>query len=134
MCEQDSDIVRWGLHQLYDSSLNSTNLATMDQNSGKDCGVHFVAESGLQEDCGSVESVENDEVIALALQEELSKVAIAEASGSSHTKEEHLQESVLTQNWLDSSTTRKNISGKIQEDNFSIGPLNHLPCFPSFSF
>lgn len=43
---------------------------------------------------------ENDEVIAHALQEELSQVAIAEASGTSPTGEEHMQASVLAQDWF----------------------------------
>ncbi|XP_042373939.1 OVARIAN TUMOR DOMAIN-containing deubiquitinating enzyme 12-like [Zingiber officinale] len=100
MYEQDPDILRWGLHLLIDSSLNTTYSVTTHQNNVKDCVAQRANEVRLQEEC---DSVENDEAIARALQEELSRVAIVEESESSHTTEEKLQASVLSQNWLAST-------------------------------
>lgn len=45
-------------------------------------------------------NVENDEIIAHALQEELSHLAAVEASGDPHPTEDHLQASILAQDWL----------------------------------
>ncbi|XP_074582850.1 OVARIAN TUMOR DOMAIN-containing deubiquitinating enzyme 12-like isoform X2 [Curcuma longa] len=98
----DPDILRWGLHLLIDSSLNTAYSVTTHQHSVKDCIAQCANEVGLQEGC---DSVENDEAIARALQEELSRVAIVDESESTHTTEEQLQASVLSQNWLASTTT-----------------------------
>ncbi|RWW26686.1 hypothetical protein GW17_00008920 [Ensete ventricosum] len=108
MYEQDPDLVRWGLHLLLEPPSNSGYCATSSHNSTNDSRLHCADESGSSE---ARDSVENDEVIAHALQEQLSQIAIAEASGPSLVTEEQLQESVLTQNWLASSTTSENISG-----------------------
>ncbi|URE38670.1 OTU-like cysteine protease [Musa troglodytarum] len=103
MYEQDPDLVRWGLHLLLEPPSNSTYCATSSHSSTDDSGLHCADETGSWE---ARDSVENDEVIAHALQEELSQIAMVEASGPSLVTEEPLQESVLTQNWLASSTTR----------------------------
>ncbi|KAJ8467863.1 hypothetical protein OPV22_030415 [Ensete ventricosum] len=110
MYEQDPDLVRWGLHLLLEPPSNSGYCATSSHNSTNDSRLHCADESGSSE---ARDSVENDEVIAHALQEQLSQIAIAEASGPSLVTEEQLQESVLTQNWLASSTTSENISGNV---------------------
>ncbi|CAD5164074.1 unnamed protein product [Musa acuminata subsp. malaccensis] len=102
MYEQDPNLVRWGLHLLLEPPLNSAYCATSSHDSTNDSGLHCADESESWE---ARDSVENDEVIARALQEELSQIAMAEASGPSPVTEEQLQESVLTQNWLSSSTT-----------------------------
>ncbi|CAL9776380.1 unnamed protein product [Musa acuminata subsp. burmannicoides] len=102
MYEQDPNLVRWGLHLLLEPPLNSAYCATSSHDSTNDSGLHCADESESWE---ARDSVENDEVIARALQEELSQIAMAEASGPSLVTEEQLQESVLTQNWLSSSTT-----------------------------
>ncbi|KAG6510018.1 hypothetical protein ZIOFF_028026 [Zingiber officinale] len=90
--------------------MNSTYFVTTHQNGVKDCVAQCTNEVGLQEEC---DSVENDEVIARALQEELSRVAIVEASGSLHTTKEQLQSSVLSQNWLALSSPRESNSGSV---------------------
>ena len=46
------------------------------------------------------DNVENDEAVARALQEEIWRIDCLEASGVSNGGPEHLQESVLAQNWL----------------------------------
>lgn len=108
MYEQDPDLVRWGLHLLLEPPSNSAYCATSSHDSTNDSSLHCADESESWE---ARDSVENDEVIARALQEELSQIAMAEASGPSLVTEEQFQESVLTQNWVASSTTGKNISG-----------------------
>ncbi|CAL9146493.1 unnamed protein product [Musa hybrid cultivar] len=113
MYEQDPNLVRWGLHLLLEPPLNSAYCATSGHDSTNDSGLHCADESESWE---ARDSVENDEVIARALQEELSQIAMAEASGPSLVTEEQLQESVLTQNWLASSTT-----GTLIEDLENMG-------------
>ncbi|XP_030929170.1 uncharacterized protein LOC115955241 isoform X4 [Quercus lobata] len=49
------------------------------------------------------DNVENDEAVARALQEEIWRIDCLEASGVFNGGPEHLQESVLAQNWLGSS-------------------------------
>ncbi|WOL09860.1 OTU domain-containing protein [Canna indica] len=100
-----------GLQETCDSVENDEIIAhVLPQNGARDCSAQTAAECALQETCVSLE---NDEIIARALQEELSQVAIAEASGPSYATEEQLQESVLTQNWLPSSTAKNDISGSV---------------------
>lgn len=100
--EQDPDVVRWGLHLLdgdpYSNSEYCGNSIEHDTNlyNGQYTGdSHF--EAGLT-------TVENDEILAHALQEELAQLAVAEASGSSQAGEEQLQASILAQDWLYPST------------------------------
>ncbi|URE38667.1 OTU-like cysteine protease [Musa troglodytarum] len=80
MYEQDPDLVRWGLHLLLEPPSNSTYCATSSHSSTDDSGLHCADETGSWE---ARDSVENDEVIAHALQEELSQIAMVEASGPS---------------------------------------------------
>ncbi|XP_020261359.1 uncharacterized protein LOC109837500 isoform X2 [Asparagus officinalis] len=97
MCEQDSDIFRWGLHQLLGDASVPGYCGTTTQNDGNIHGEVYVREVN----CGTDHAaVENDEVIAHALQEEFSQVAVAESSGHPHGDEEHLQASVLAQDWF----------------------------------
>lgn len=96
---QDPDVVRWGLHLLEgDAFSNSGYCGTVTQNDAVYYDENYVSNDhqyGTQRS-----NVENDEIIAHALQEELSQLAVAEASGSSHVKEDHLQASILAQDWL----------------------------------
>ncbi|XP_043704801.1 OVARIAN TUMOR DOMAIN-containing deubiquitinating enzyme 12-like isoform X1 [Telopea speciosissima] len=96
--EQDPDVVRWGLHFLDGDPFSySGYCGTLTQH---DTG--YYDEQYVREDHYAVErsNVENDEIIAHALQEELSQLAVAEASGSSSVGEDHLQASILAQDWL----------------------------------
>ncbi|URE38672.1 OTU-like cysteine protease [Musa troglodytarum] len=124
MYEQDPDLVRWGLHLLLEPPSNSTYCATSSHSSTDDSGLHCADETGSWE---ARDSVENDEVIAHALQEELSQIAMVEASGPSLVTEEPLQESVLTQNWLASSTTIVCLSFWAEVHYNSIYPEGELP-------
>ncbi|XP_077221732.1 OVARIAN TUMOR DOMAIN-containing deubiquitinating enzyme 12-like isoform X2 [Tasmannia lanceolata] len=99
--EQDPDVVRWGLDLLDgDPSSNYEYCGAATQNADYYDG-EYARECHFNTQCATVE---NDEIIAHALQEELSQLAVAEASGSSHTGEEHLQASILAQDWLGLST------------------------------
>ncbi|KAG8645261.1 hypothetical protein MANES_10G048900v8 [Manihot esculenta] len=96
MYDQDPDVVRWGLHTLVDvCALPSSGPSNSITQYGVDeCQVGYVVE-GYNE-AGNANNVENDAVIACALQEELSRVAAAEASGLHNPG----QESILVQDWL----------------------------------
>jgi hypothetical protein len=93
--EQDPDVVRWGLHDLIDvctlsnsGSCNSVTCYGMDT-----FNVEYVRE--YYNDPLYASNVENDAVIARALQEELSRIAYVEASGFNNTE----RESIITQHW-----------------------------------
>ncbi|KAK4857015.1 hypothetical protein QYF36_023696 [Acer negundo] len=99
--EQDPDVVWWGL-QLFDSdpyfncgyggSVTSDNLDYYHGQNFKEDHYDF-------DFC----NIENDELIAHALQEELSQLAVAEAPESPHGGEENLQISVFEQDFLSQS-------------------------------
>ncbi|XP_004307368.1 PREDICTED: OTU domain-containing protein DDB_G0284757 [Fragaria vesca subsp. vesca] len=92
----DQDVVRWGLHQLLDCTLsNDCSRSTVTGYQWDTSQVECVNE-GYVEPC----SVENDEVLARALQEELSRLAKDEAAGVSGYGDEPLQASILAQDWL----------------------------------
>ncbi|KAJ0967329.1 hypothetical protein J5N97_024246 [Dioscorea zingiberensis] len=96
MCEQDPDVVRWGLHLLSDPFYGTVYCEIPTQNAVTFYDGEHARESNLGIEC----TVENDEIIARALQEELSHVAAAEASGAPQAGTDHLQASVLAQDWL----------------------------------
>lgn len=131
--ELDPDVVRWGLHLIdvcsindggspvtvtqYDRDLSQTELVRegysdtpyLPQTELVREGysdTSYLPQTELNRDGyydPSHAYVDNDEIIAHTLQEELSRVAIAESSGSSCAEEEHQKESVLSQDWLGSS-------------------------------
>ncbi|KAG5557559.1 hypothetical protein RHGRI_007711 [Rhododendron griersonianum] len=97
MYEQDPDVVRWGLHLLDICRMPSGGSPGSSIHYEKDLSqVECVKEGYCETKC---DEVENDEIIAHALQEELSRLAAAEASGSSQAGEEDLQASILSQDW-----------------------------------
>lgn len=94
--ELDPDVTRWGLHLLDICTLTNSNCCSSvtryDQDSSQ---VDYVIE-GYSENV----NLENDEAVARALQEEFSRINSLEASGFSTAVAEHLQASVLAQDWL----------------------------------
>ncbi|KAF7147661.1 hypothetical protein RHSIM_Rhsim03G0117600 [Rhododendron simsii] len=97
MYEQDPDVVRWGLHLLDICRIPSGGSPGSSIHYEKDLSqVECVKEGYCETKC---DEVENDEIIAHALQQELSRLAAAEASGSSQAGEEDLQASILSQDW-----------------------------------
>ncbi|KAF5937702.1 hypothetical protein HYC85_025208 [Camellia sinensis] len=95
--EQDPDVVRWGL-QLFDGDpySNYGYGGNVTQNN-----ADYSHDPDFKEQYGiGCSNVENVELIACALQEELSQLSVAEAPGSSHEGLEHLQASGYSQDWL----------------------------------
>lgn len=91
--DQDMDFAQWGL-RLFGGDPDSgycCNLAEHDTNAN---GQY------LRDPYGTECSVENDESIAHALQEEFSQLAITEASESSHAGEENMEEAIFRHDWL----------------------------------
>uniref|UniRef100_A0A1D1Y089 ubiquitinyl hydrolase 1 n=1 Tax=Anthurium amnicola TaxID=1678845 RepID=A0A1D1Y089_9ARAE len=108
MYEQDPDVIRWGLHLLHgDPFPNSGYCGTATQNDTCFYDREYAREGNFGTDHTTVE---NDEIIAHALQEEFSQLAVAEASGLPHASEEHVEASVLAQDWY-GSTMSNFISG-----------------------
>uniref|UniRef100_A0A5B7AWF5 ubiquitinyl hydrolase 1 n=1 Tax=Davidia involucrata TaxID=16924 RepID=A0A5B7AWF5_DAVIN len=99
--EQDPDVVRWGL-QLFDGDpfSNCGYCGTITQNDEDYYHEQYFKEDYYDTGCSNVE---NDELIAQALQEELSQLSVAEAPGSPHEGVEHLQASFYPPDWLDQS-------------------------------
>ncbi|MCL7033836.1 hypothetical protein MKW94_030785 [Papaver nudicaule] len=134
---QDPDVVRWGLNLLEgDPFSNSGYCGTVTQNDivYYDGNENYRNENHYDtQQYGNVENnhydtqqcsnVENDEIIAHALQEELSQLAVAEASGSSsHVEETNLQASILAQDWLGPSTHYTPVHENVQEEGNDVGP------------
>ncbi|KAK4721471.1 hypothetical protein R3W88_011704 [Solanum pinnatisectum] len=119
--ELDPDVVRWNLHLIDVCGINNGgSLGTVTQYD-TDFSQLGYAREGYAEPMHM--NVENDEVIAHALQEELSWLSLDESIGSSHTdEEEHRKASVLAQDWAAPSTRFSNLAvDGIQEDTDSTG-------------
>lgn len=105
----DPDVKRWNLHLLdvctLSNDISHSTVTGYDPDFSK---VEYVRE-GFVEPC----NVENDEVIAHAYQEELSRLASTEVSGRHDVQENHLQASILAQDWLGPSKRH----GSIDFDN-----------------
>ncbi|KAG6665614.1 hypothetical protein I3843_02G150100 [Carya illinoinensis] len=100
--ELDPDVTRWGLHLLDVCTLKNTGCCSTITQYDQDLSrVEYVRE-GFSENA----NVENDEVVARALQEEFSRIYSLEASGLSNVGEAHLRASVLAQDWLGPSERR----------------------------
>ncbi|KAK6137924.1 hypothetical protein DH2020_028337 [Rehmannia glutinosa] len=107
----DPDVVRWGLHLIDVCSLTNNGSPQTVTCYETDLSRTDSVKEGFCNPTHSV--VENDEVIAHALQEELSRLADAEKLGSS-SSEEHQKASILAQDWLGPSGRHFN-SGKVDE-------------------
>ena len=111
--EQDPDVVRWGL-QLFDGDpfSNCGYGGTIVQNDVSYYDGPYFKEDHYDNECSNVE---NDEIIAHALQEELSQLAVDEAAGLSHEVVEDLQVSIFPEEWPDQSIGNYGFGiGKIQ--------------------
>lgn len=106
MYELDPDVVRWGLHLIDVCSITSKGSPQTVTCYEEDLSTTNTVNEGF---CSTTDShVENDEVIAHALQEELSKLASTEASRSASSGEEHQEASILAQEWLGPSGRHSN--------------------------
>lgn len=95
--EQDPDVVQWGL-QLFDAGPYSTcgYCGTVTQDSANCYHGHYFNEDNYETEFSNTE---NDELMAHALQQQLSQLAVAEASTPPHQWEENLQLSNFSQDW-----------------------------------
>ncbi|XP_073122863.1 OVARIAN TUMOR DOMAIN-containing deubiquitinating enzyme 12-like [Henckelia pumila] len=110
MYKLDPDVVRWGLHLLDVCSLSNNGSPETLTCYENDLSQSVTVEEGFSDPTSCVVDegfcypthsvVENDEVIAHALQEELSRLATAEASETASAMEENENESILSQDWL----------------------------------
>ncbi|CAN1768402.1 OVARIAN TUMOR DOMAIN-containing deubiquitinating enzyme 9 [Linum perenne] len=112
--EQDPDVVRWGLHTLIDvcairSNGSCSGVTQYEADQGQ---VGYVSE--FYNEPTYINNIESDAVIARALQEELSHVAAAEASGQLDAG----QDSILAQDW---SSPSKNWKSYDLEDGQRMG-------------
>ncbi|GFP91851.1 otu domain-containing protein 5-a [Phtheirospermum japonicum] len=99
MHQLDPDVVRWGLNHLIDvCSLTNNGSPQTVTCYEEDLSWTASVDEGFS--CPRHSIVENDEIIAQALQEELSKLAVAEASGSTSSEEQRQKASFLAQDWL----------------------------------
>uniref|UniRef100_A0A0A9F4V3 ubiquitinyl hydrolase 1 n=1 Tax=Arundo donax TaxID=35708 RepID=A0A0A9F4V3_ARUDO len=109
LCDQDPDVIRWGLHHLlpgaasdcsahhHAQTTNTTDYTGCAQPVDHHRGDSSVEEIKI-EHVANTDAVENDEILAQTLQEEFSHVTFAEASGTSSADDNH--SAVLTQEWL----------------------------------
>ncbi|KAL6638625.1 hypothetical protein ACP70R_023736 [Stipagrostis hirtigluma subsp. patula] len=111
-CEQDPDIVRWGLHHLvqggdgggasvdYSAHHHAQTTTPTTDYTGYLQPVHDDTSAEIKiEHVDHQDAVANDEIIAQTLQDELSQIAFAEASGTSSSADEQ-HSAVLTQEWF----------------------------------
>lgn len=126
MYDLDPDVVRWGLH-LIDVCSFTNNGSPQPVTCYVDSSTTDRSKEVFCSTMGSV--VENDKVIAEALQEELSRLAAAEASGSVYSGEQHQKASILSQDWRGPSG-RHFSSGRENSDYF-VSRTRYL-FFPSY--
>lgn len=120
--EQDPDVVRWGLHHLMEvcSVTNGGSPAVFTHYDKDISSVEYVSEGYCVPNYVNVENdeisnyVENDEMIAQALQEELSRLALEENHGSSGNNQQ--KESVLAQDWVSPSQRHDNFTTESRQD------------------
>jgi hypothetical protein len=94
LCKLDPDITRWGLHHLLPGG-PSTTTATVDFTGYAQPDDDTSVGISIEHVVGNT-AVENDEIIAQALQEELSQISLTEASSA-----EDNRSAVLAQQWPD---------------------------------
>ncbi|KAK9061272.1 hypothetical protein SSX86_018452 [Deinandra increscens subsp. villosa] len=122
--EHDPDIVRWGLHHLMEvcTVTNGGSPAVFTHYDKDLSSVEYVSEGYCESNNASAENdkessctnVENDEMIARALQEELARVAEEENHGS--VGENYQKESVLAQDWPATSKRHGNYKPEGNEE------------------
>ncbi|XP_076957367.1 OVARIAN TUMOR DOMAIN-containing deubiquitinating enzyme 12-like [Bidens hawaiensis] len=146
--EHDPDIVRWGLHHLmevcsvtnggspavftrYDKDLSSVEYASegfCESNDVNDENIEMLNVGNVEKDKEfGYTNVENDEMIARAFQEELSRLAVEEDHGS--IGEVHRKESVLAQDWI-SPSKRHEFESNQEQDS---GDDEDQPCTPEMA-
>ncbi|KAJ7975041.1 OTU domain-containing protein [Quillaja saponaria] len=124
----DPDVLRWGLHLLDVCTLSnsgSPGIITGYDSDLSQCA--YMSEGYCEPTC-----VLNDEAVARAFQEELSRLDCVEASGLSHVGDEHTRASILAQDWLGPSKRNydfeiDNCQKEVNRPNSMIEVENHFP-------
>lgn len=108
--ELDPDIIRWGLHHLLPAPAGYSPHCRTQTTPTTPCTAFarpphqpigdMGTSSSVEIKVEHVDGVDNDAIIAQALQEELSNVAFAEASGPTSAPDNQQHSAVLTQQWL----------------------------------
>lgn len=108
--ELDPDIIRWGLHHLLPAPAGYSPHCRTQTTPTTPCTAFarpphqpigdMGTSSSVEIKVEHVDGVDNDAIIAQALQEELSNVAFAEASGPTSAADNQQHSAVLTQQWL----------------------------------
>lgn len=95
--EQDPDVVRWGL-QLFDASpySNCRYCGAVTQDNVDCYHEHYFKEENYNND---FTNIDNGEVMAQALQQQLSQLAVTEASESSYDWSGNMLQSNSLQEW-----------------------------------
>ncbi|XP_029129658.1 uncharacterized protein LOC109810608 isoform X3 [Cajanus cajan] len=108
--DMDPDVLRWGLHLLDVCTLSHRGSPSIVTQYDPDLSqVEYVREGFCQH-----EYVDNDEAVARAYQEELSRLDSMGASGISNFENEGMQGSVYTQDWSHSSNGNYNFDESCQ--------------------
>lgn len=96
--EQDPDVVQWGL-QLFDAGPYSDwgYCGALPQDNVDNYHEHYFKGENYN---NVLSNIENDELMAHALQQQLSQLAVAEASEPPYQWVENLQLSTSSQEWL----------------------------------
>ncbi|KVH99984.1 Ovarian tumor, otubain [Cynara cardunculus var. scolymus] len=104
MCEPDSDVVKWGLHFLdVDQIFSSTYYGDSNQQDMNICHEQYNG-GGYQEN--EFNNVENDEMLAHSLQQELLDFSITDENEPSNVVQDHLQVSNPVEHLQTSSDTQ----------------------------
>jgi len=94
MYDQDPDLLIWTLNLLCGEQFTNSEYCATVRNY---CGLE---EENQGADC----TLENDELMAHALQQEFSQLTVSELSESSNSDEENLQASLLEYEWFGPSS------------------------------
>lgn len=111
--DMDPDVVRWGLHLLDGCTFSHRASPSVVTRCDPDLGrVEYVREGFCQNSY-----VDDDEAVARAYQEELSRLGSMEASGMSNFGNEQVGASVYPPDWLASSNGNYNFGGNSCENS-----------------
>ncbi|OWM68912.1 OVARIAN TUMOR DOMAIN-containing deubiquitinating enzyme 12-like isoform X1 [Punica granatum] len=95
--EQDPDVVQWGLRFFESDPYSDCGYCETETQEDAGCYQgHYVEEDHYGIQCNNIDS---DELLAHALQEELSQLAVTETPGSPSAVSEELQPSFFSHDW-----------------------------------
>ncbi|KAG8648549.1 hypothetical protein MANES_08G009100v8 [Manihot esculenta] len=131
MYEQDSDVIQWGLRLLDGDPPFYSGYYGGALQTGDDYHKHY---SRYLDDMSHFRVEDSDEIIARTLQEKFTQLAIAEASGYSPAKEEHLEISMHEHDWQGHEYNSHEDSDDIFASSSCSSPDNEEECSHSPDF